>query len=116
MATTNYRFVVVLEGYFSRYPEILLTSDITSQRLTNSLEEIFASCGNLDVLMSDNRTNFVSRDFEHFLQARNIKRNKSAVYNPKQNGLVDVFNTSVKFGAQVLAAEGKSFGEGITDF
>ncbi len=115
-APKHQRFVVVLEDYFSKYPEILLTGDITSQRLISWLEEIFASYGNPDVLLSDNGTNFVSREFEDFLQARNIKHNRSAVYNPRQNGLVEVFNRSVKFGAQVLAAEGKPFGKGITDF
>ncbi|MCP3663220.1 MAG: transposase family protein, partial [Gammaproteobacteria bacterium] len=110
------RFVVAIEDYFSKYPEILLTGDVTSRKIISWLEEIFASYGNPDKLLSDNGPQFTCQEFEDFLKARNIQHVKSAVYNLQQNGLIEVFNRSVKYGAQVIAAEGKQFSQGITEF
>ncbi|MCP3661044.1 MAG: transposase family protein [Gammaproteobacteria bacterium] len=91
------RIAVVIEDYFSKYPEILLTGDVTSRKILNWLSEVFSRYGNPDDLSSDNGPQFTSREFEEFLTTRNIRHIKSAVYNPRENGLVEVLNRSVKY-------------------
>ncbi len=76
------------------------------------MKDIVSHYGNPDQLVSDNGPQFVSQEFAQFLKDRNIKHIKSAVYNPQQNGFVEVFNRSVKFGAQVIFAEGNAFAQG----
>ncbi|GFS10302.1 hypothetical protein ElyMa_004805500 [Elysia marginata] len=42
--------------YHTKYPEILMTPTITSQKITDRLEEIFARYGAPDELVSDKMT------------------------------------------------------------
>ncbi len=92
-----------------------MTGNITLGRIIKWLEEIFGSYGNPDTLVSDNGTQFVSHDFEDFLRRRNIKHERAPVYSPRSNGLVEVFNISVKYGAQTAFAEGKPFSVGLAE-
>jgi len=114
-APQHQRFIVAITDYFSKYPEILLTGDVTSSRIIDWLEEVFARLGNPQEIQSDNGPQFVSKEFEDFLAAKNIAHKKSAVYNPFQNGLVEVLNRTFKFGAQVIFAEGKQWRSGLLE-
>ncbi len=55
------------------------------------LEELFSRYGNPDQLVSDNGLQFVSTDFTNFLRMHGIKHIRTSVYNPSENGLVEVF-------------------------
>ncbi|MCP3666896.1 MAG: DDE-type integrase/transposase/recombinase [Gammaproteobacteria bacterium] len=105
--------IVVLTDYFSKYPEILLTSDVTSGRIISWLEDVFARYGNPLELVSDNGPQFISREFKEFLSAKNILHNPVPVYCPMQNGLVEVFNRSLKFGARIINTENMNFRSGM---
>ncbi len=74
--------IVVLMDYFSKWPEILITGDTTTQKITSWLEEVFASWGNPLELVSDNGPQFTSHEFTQFLAARDIKHNLTHVYCP----------------------------------
>jgi len=114
-APQHQRFIVAVTDYFSKYPEILLTGEVTSSRIIDWLEEVFSRLGNPQEIQSDNGPQFISKEFEDFLAAKNIAHKKSAVYNPFQNGLVEVLNRTFKFGAQVIFAEGKQWRSGLLE-
>ncbi len=109
------RLIIVIEDYFSKYPAIFLIGDTTSEKIISWLEDLFNAYGNPDTLLSDNGPQFVSSQFEDFLEERHIRLLKSPVYNPQTNVLIEVFNRSLKFGAQVIKAEGKPFSKGMLD-
>ena len=115
-APKHQRHIVVVTDYFSKYPEICLTNLITSRRIIDWLEELFARFGNPDEVVSDNGPQFSSHEFRDFLRAKNIRHNPVSVYTPMQNGLVEVFNRSLKQGAQIIHEEGTSFKSGLLDF
>ncbi|MCP4339812.1 MAG: DDE-type integrase/transposase/recombinase, partial [Desulfobulbaceae bacterium] len=110
------RFIVAISCYFSKYPEILFTNRVNSPRLISWLKEVFGRFGVPDELVSDNGPQFTSTMFKNFLAENSIKHNLSAVYNPQQNGMIEVLNRSFKKGAQINSCEqGKSFRDGIQD-
>ncbi len=91
-APQNQHYVVTAIDYLSNYPECLLTLDICSSKLINWLEELFSHYGNLDQLVLDNGPQFISTEFSHFLQSHGIKYICTTMYNPSENGLIEVFN------------------------
>ena len=111
MAPHHQRFVTVVIDYHSGYPEVLLSGDITSDRLVKWLTQLFACYGNPDALVTDNGRQFVSYEFCEFLRCCNIVHITSAVYNPQQNGRVKVWNRFLKNSIQTF--QGRNFEQGI---
>ncbi|GFS11313.1 Pol polyprotein [Elysia marginata] len=107
------KFLVVLMDYHTNYPEILMTPTITSQKITDWLEEIFALYGAPDELVSDNGTNFTSEHFTNFLRSYNVLHTRTAVYNPQENGFVERFNRYLKHGYQTFYSSGQPWASGI---
>ncbi|MCP4541330.1 MAG: transposase family protein, partial [Chloroflexi bacterium] len=99
--------------YASNYPECLLMSDISSVKLISWLEDLFSHYGNPDQLVTDNGPQFMSVEFSNFLISHGIKHVRTAIYNPSQNGLIEVFNRVLKYGVhcfQSVAFQAPSFG------
>ena len=94
---------------------MLLSDDITSGRIIRWLTEVFARFGNPSIIVTDNGRQFVSSEFEAFLQQRDILHWTAAVYNPQQNGKVKAFNRFLKHGAQTFRASSRQFANGIQD-
>ena len=114
-APHNMKFIVVLIDYYSKFPEILCTTDITSARIIKWLKEIFARYGNPIRLVSDNGPQFISSEFINFLHARDIEHERSPVYHPQHNGLVEVFNRYIKHGVQTFQASSTQWSDGLHD-
>ena len=114
-APQHQRFIVVLIDYTTSFPEVLLTGDITSQRLITWIKSVFARFGNPDVLVSDNASNFTSDEFTQFLRSRDILHQPVPVYNPERNGKVESFNKFLKHGIQTFGAAHKKFNDGIEE-
>ncbi|MCP3666702.1 MAG: DDE-type integrase/transposase/recombinase, partial [Gammaproteobacteria bacterium] len=115
-APKTQHYIVVVSDYFSKFPEIHLTSSITTSSITTWLTEVFARFRLPDEIVSDNGPQFRSDEFKTFLHQRNIRHNPTAVYNPSQNGLVEVFNRSLKQQARAIAHEAGNFKLGILEF
>ena len=114
-APSDKKFIVALIDYYSNFPEILCTSTITSSRIIQWLKEIFARYGNPTTLVSDNGPQFVSTEFENFLNHRGIRHHRTANYNPQENGKVEVFNRTLKFGVQAFMSAGTSWIDGLNE-
>ena len=113
VAPPSSRFVVVLTDYHSKFPEILLTGTVTSQKIISWLNEVFARYGLPLDIVTDNGPSFVSREFEEYLEKNNIKHTLSSVYTPQQNGLVERFNGYLKTHVQAFTADKEPWLEGI---
>lgn len=98
----NNRYLVVLIDYFSKYPEVLDTKDITSGAIIKFLQNMFDRHGNPEALVSDNGPQFISFEFTEFLKQKDIHHYRTSVYNPQENGLVEAFNKTLKHGIQAM--------------
>ena len=77
---------ITLTDYFSKLPEVAFTSQVTSAAVIKFLTPVFSRDGNPQELISDNGSQFVSTEFETFLQERNNKHCCSSMYYPQANG------------------------------
>ncbi len=101
-APRHQQFVVSVVDYHSGYPEVSLTTDICSATIICWLQELFACYSCPDSIVMDNGPQFVLTEFQHFLEINGIHPIICAVYNPRQNGLVECCNCTLKGGVQVF--------------
>ena len=111
VAPRHQRFATVAIDYYSGFPEVLLSGDISFMRLIQWLTQLFARYGNPDSVVTDNGPQFVSNEFREFLRLRDIRQLTSAVYNPQQNGRVEMWNRFLKQGVQTF--QGGNFEGGV---
>ena len=87
LPTGEYLLVVV--DYFSRFFEVAITKSVTSGKIINCLEEMFATHGLPLSIKTDNGRKFVSEEFEAYLKDNNIEHRTSTPLWPQANGEVE---------------------------
>ncbi|MCP4344405.1 MAG: transposase family protein, partial [Desulfobacterales bacterium] len=114
-APFNQRFIVVLQDYFSKYPVVLLMEKTTTKVIIRWMKRVFSLFGNPLKIRSDNRPQFISTEFTDFLKNRNIAHDRSPVYHPQSNRLVEVFNRYLKRGIQKYSFYTTEFSEKVDE-
>ena len=111
----NGQYLVALVDYYSNYPEVLSMKDITSRRIIRWLKEIFSKVGLSSAIVTDNGTQFMSREFTEYLKGEDIHHHTTSLYYPQENGCVEVFNKYLKYHIQAFDAEGQKWDQGIQE-
>ncbi len=86
------QFVVSVVDYFFGFQEVLLTTDIRSVTIMNWFQTLVAHYGYPDEMVHDNGPQFASQEFQLFLEGGGVKDLLAAVFNPRENGLVERLN------------------------
>ncbi len=81
-------FMVLVDAH-SKWMEVHIMSNITSQKTIEVLRGIFSIHGLPHTLVSDNGPSFISQEFAIFVENNNIKHIKSAPYHPSTNRLAE---------------------------
>ena len=105
--------LVVVHDVHSKWPEIAATSTVTSPAIIQILKELFSRWGIPEVLQSYNGPQFVSYEFEMFLQKLGIEHRRSALYNAQCNGGVERLNRVIKESLGAQLNEGKTFTDAV---
>lgn len=84
----NHNFLIVVDS-FSGWMEIFRLSATTASEVIRHIRRLFATFGLPEMFVSDNGTQFVSEEFQEFLNRNSIKHCRSAPYSPKTNGLAE---------------------------
>ncbi len=107
-ATTpqNKQFTILVVDYHSGYPEALLSMDICSSAIIHWLKELFAHHGCPDKVVMDNGPQFASSEFQQFLGEHGVRALMTTIYNLRENGLVECWNKTLKFGLQAFCSTG----------
>ena len=87
--------VLVVVDYCSRYFEVDILMSVTSPKVIESLEKIFCTHGLPQSFKTDNGTEFVSDEFEHFLKTNDIEHCTLTQLWPQANGEVERQNRSL---------------------
>ena len=75
----------------SKWPEVVPMQSATATKTFECLRTIFARHGLPEQLVSDNGPQFISEQFQDFLQGNGIQHIRSTPYHPSTNGLVERF-------------------------
>ena len=82
------RYLVVVD-YFSRYIEVAHLTNMTSAQTIGKLKNMFAHWGIPDEVVSDNGTQFTSREFKDFADLYGFEHTTSSPHFPQSNGEVE---------------------------
>ncbi len=107
-APHHQRYAIVLIDKYSKWPEICLTGDITTQAVINFLEGVWARWGIPVDLTTDNGVQF-RQEFHHYLVSRGITHKLTPLYCPQINGNIERFNRTLKEGITAHLAVGWNF-------
>lgn len=94
----NCQYLVVVDS-FSGWFEFELLSNMSSSSVISKLKRLFATHGIPEKLMTDNGTQFTSREFELFTKQWNFTHLTSSPHYPRSNGLAE---NAVKQAKQLL--------------
>ena len=102
--------ILVVVDYFSRFVEVAILKSTTSTKIIEAISPMFARFGVPFYLRTDNGPQFVSEEFESFLQAHGVEHRRTTPLWPQANGEVERQNRSFtqvssdcKFGRKELA-------------
>ena len=99
--------LLVVVDYFSRYVEVSVVKQTTSEIIIQHLEEMFCRHGYPVTLKSDNGPQFRSGEFQTFCGMNNIEHIKVTARYAQANGEVERQNSSLLKRLQIAQAENK---------
>ena len=102
-------YVLVVIDYYSRYYEIDIIKDISSEKIVDCLETMFARNGLPKTIKSDNGPQFVSKYVEQYLKDINVKHSKTIPLHPAANGEVERQNRSLMKRIRIAQAESSNW-------
>jgi Integrase core domain len=99
METRQHRFILVAVKYFTKWVEAEVLASITSQAIRKFIwNNIICRFRLPHAIISDNGTQFASRQTISFLSELGIHNNFTSVSHPASNGLAEVTNRTIVNG------------------
>lgn len=89
-------YYLVIVDSFSKWPEIFIMPNTTTSATISKLRELNALFGNMDIIVSDNGSQFISGQFEDFCIDEAIYHIKSPPYHQQSNGQAERFVDTFK--------------------
>ena len=83
-------FLILVDGH-SKWPEVIEMSTTSSEKTIELLQLLFARYGLLQLLVSDNGTQFTLEEFARFTKVNVIKHIRTTPYHPSSNRLAERF-------------------------
>ncbi|XP_011859929.1 PREDICTED: uncharacterized protein K02A2.6-like [Vollenhovia emeryi] len=90
------QYFFVLVDAFSKWPEVHVTKDMTTQSVIQKCKQIFATFGIPEIIVSYNGRHFKSYEFAQFLKRNGIIHKTSAPFHPATNGQAERFIQTFK--------------------
>ena len=103
-------FLVVVDA-FTKWPEVAIMHETTTEATLDQLRTIFARWG-----IPDNGPQFTSVGFANFIKSNNCKHTLTCPYHPATNGLAERFVQSFKQALRASRHEKKSLIHRLCDF
>ena len=101
----GYTYILTFIDYATRYPEAIPLKDCTTESVADALFKIYCRLGVPEEILSDLGTQFVSECMEQVSILMGIRRLTTSVAHPQGNGLVEIFNKTLKSMIRKLCSE-----------
>ena len=88
-------YLVVVDSH-SKWPEVFQMKRPTSTNTVNRLHQLFARYGVVHTIVSNNGTQFTSKEFEHFCATFQVEHIRIPPYHPRSNGQAERFVDTLK--------------------
>ena len=108
--------LLVVVDYYSRYYEVVIMYSTTTEKIVDALSSIFARFSFPYSLKSDNVPQFLSEDFQTFLQESGIEHRTSPPLWPQANSEVECQNRTLLNALKVAQVEGKNWRNELPKF
>ena len=108
--------LAVIVDYYSRYFEVGVFGSTVTSKIVSFLTSTFARFGIPYSLRTDNGPQFISEEFQNFVQANGIEHYTSTPLWPQANGEVERQNRTLLKCLTIAHAEGKTWREELQSF
>jgi transposase InsO family protein len=99
------KYFLVFIDLFSRFPEVYPCTDLSTTTLISKTRDFFARYGFPDAILTDQGTQFESKEFRGYLQRFAVKKLRTTAYHPQGNGLCERFNQTIQQNMLSLLVE-----------
>ncbi|VDI20366.1 Hypothetical predicted protein [Mytilus galloprovincialis] len=107
LPSNHYMFVLV--DYYSRYFEVGVTKNISSENITSLISKFCLTHGLRLLIHTDNGPQFVSQHFKNFMSEHGIVHHRTTPLWPQANGEVERQNRSIMKRVKIAQAEGRDW-------
>lgn len=90
------RYILVVSDYATRYPEAFPLRNIKTRQVGNALVQLFSRVGFPREIITDQGSNFTSRQMKQIYSMLHIHRIQTTPYHPQTDGLVERLNQTLK--------------------
>ena len=115
-AAPDCRFAITMTDYYSKWPEVAFTRDITTDAVLSFMSTAFSRLGNPLCVTTDNGVQFTSAAFSSFLKERQITHSRSSLYYPAANGAIERFNRVLRQTVQLAIQQNQRWKPAVIDF
>ena len=88
--------MLVLIDYATRYPEAIPLRNISAKSVAQALFHVISRVGIPKQILTNQRTNFMSRTIRALYGLLKVKAIRTSVYHPATDGLCERFNRTLK--------------------
>lgn len=93
---TGNRYILVVTDYATRYPEAFPLRNIKTRQIVNALIQFYSRVGIPREIITDQGTNFTSKQIKQVYSMLDIHPIKTTPYHPQTDGMVERFNQTLK--------------------
>ncbi|EFP10207.1 hypothetical protein CRE_24081 [Caenorhabditis remanei] len=112
----NGQYYLVAVDAKSKWAEVKIVKSISAVSTVGTLKDMFSQHGYPETLVSDNGTQFVSKEFATMCQEAGIEHVRSPAFHPQSNGQAERFVDTLKRGLKKLKGEGSVNTEILSQF
>ena len=84
----GHMYLIVVDAY-TKWLDVIVMGHVTSCKIIEKLQEIFATHGLPQIIVTDNGTNFASSEMSQYMKNNGIRHLFSPPYHPASNGIAE---------------------------
>lgn len=109
-------YILVLVDYYSRYFEVAVTKNISSENIKSLISRFCLTHGLPLSIHTDNGPQFVSQNFKNFMFENGIVHHRTTPLWPQANGEVERQNRSIMKRIKIAQGEGRDWKSELEKF